>query len=522
MGEVLSDCQTDRSYFHLELLPVIALTNYFDINQIHTVRQSSAAVVNVSGRQRMLSQRTAFLSLQLIYSSDDIEQEQLRINLKDAIELMEKSHNGLLYGDSSLHLAGKLSHIVKKMYFEAPLNLDLQIRRYIAEVKALLHPSAELTLNNPHLKYILAAASNQLLSGLDSVVNQYHQESDSDQLEIDINQAALYEQACSATIIAQNQAQQLEKTLDELKQTQSQLIQTEKISGLGQLVAGVAHEINNPVSFVSGNLSHASNYVHDLLSLLRLYQQENPHPSLKIQERIEAIDLDFLIEDLPDVLSSMKIGAERIAQIVLNLRNFSRLEALHMKAVDLHEGLDCTLLILKNRLKGESGLARIEIIKEYGDLPLVECYAGQLNQVFMNIISNAIDALNEYNSKRSKQEIINNPSQIIIRTEFDQSHGKIKIIDNGSGMSEEVKAHLFDPFFTTKPIGKGTGLGLSISNQIVVEKHKGSLRCESKQGEGTEFVIEIPLLQIQESANYCDCYTLPLSTENKQVSWLRR
>jgi two-component system, NtrC family, sensor kinase len=521
MPEVLKDCRIDRSYFHLELLPVIALTNYFDINQIHTVRQSSAAVVNVSGRQRMLSQRTAFLSLQLIYSSDLFEQEQLRTSVEDAIELMEKSHNGLLYGDTSLHLAGELSDIVRKMYFDAPLNLDQQIRRYIAEVKALVQsPKAELTLNNPNLKYILAAASNHLLSALDTVVNQYHKESDADQLAIDINQAALYEQACGATTIAQNQAQELEKTLDELQQTQSQLIQTEKISGLGQLVAGVAHEINNPVNFVSGNLIHASNYVHDLLSLLQLYQQDNSHPSLKIQEQIEAIDLEFLIQDLPDVLSSMRIGAERISQIVLNLRNFSRLEALQMKEVDLHEGLDCTLLILKNRLKGEAGLASIEIIKEYGELPLVECYAGQLNQVFMNIISNAIDALNEDNSKLSKPELKHNHSQIIIHTEVvNPGIVTIRISDNGSGMSEEVKSHLFEPFFTTKPVGKGTGLGLSISSQIVVEKHKGSLRCESRLGKGTQFVIEIPL---QQSHECCAHHALPLSTENKQVSWLRR
>lgn len=520
MGEVLSDRRTERSYFHLELLPVSVLTNYFDLNQIHTVRQSSAAVVNVSGRQRMLSQRTAFLSLQLIYSVDLVEQEQLRKSLKDAIELMEKSHNGLLYGDESLHLAGELSDIVRKMYFDAPLNLDKLIRRYIAEIKALVQtPKTELTLDNAHLKYILATASKSLLTALDTVVNQYHQESDADQLEIDINQATLYEQACSATLIAQNQAQKLEKTLDELQQTQSQLIQTEKIAGLGQLVAGVAHEINNPVNFISGNLNHASNYVLDLLNLLHLYQKENPQPSDEIQELSEAIDLDFIVQDLFDVLSSMKIGTDRIAQIVLNLRNFSRLEASEMKAVNLHEGLDCTLLMLKNRLKGEAG-SSIEVIKEYADLPLVECYAGQLNQVFMNIISNAIDALNEHNSQRSKQEIINNPSQIVIRTEVHQNQARIWIGDNGSGMSEEVKNHLFEPFFTTKPLGKGTGLGLSISNQIVEEKHKGSLRCQSTLGKGTEFLIEIPIRQSEES---CDsCCVPPLSVENKQISWLCR
>jgi two-component system, NtrC family, sensor kinase len=520
MGEVLSDRRTERSYFHLELLPVSALTNYFDLNQIHTVRQSSAAVVNVSGRQRMLSQRTAFLSLQLIYSVDLAEQEQLRNSLEDAINLMEKSHNALLYGDENLHLAGELSDIVRKMYFDAPLNLDKLIRRYIIEVKALVQtPKTELTLDNSHLKYVLAAASNSLLKALDTVVNQYHQESDADQLEIDINQAALYEQACSATLIAQTQAQKLEKALNELQQTQSQLIQTEKIAGLGQLVAGVAHEINNPVNFIAGNLSHASNYVYDLLNLLRLYQKENLQPSGEIQELSEAIDLDFIVQDLFDVLSSMKIGTDRIAQIVLNLRNFSRLEASEMKAANLHEGLDCTLLMLKNRLKDEMN-SNIEIIKKYeADLPFVECYAGQINQVFMNIISNAIDALHEHNSQRSKSEIINNPSKIVIRTALDKNNVRIWISDNGSGMSEEVKKHLFEPFFTTKPVGKGTGLGLSISNQIIGEKHNGSLRCQSTLGQGTEFLIEIPVRQSAESC--ASCYA-PLSVENKQVSWLRR
>lgn len=521
MGKVLSAAQTDKSYFHLELLPVIALTNYFDLNQIHTVRKSSAAIVNVSGRQRMLSQRTALLSLQLIHSPSPDEREQLRSCLEDAIELMDKSHNGLLHGDASMNLAGQLSDIIRGMYFEAPLNLDQQIRRYIAEVKALMQATdPELTPDNPHLKYIQAAASQNLLTALDTVVNQYHKESDADQLAIDLNQAALYEQACSATAMALAQAQQLEKALQDLQKTQSQLIQTEKISGLGQLVAGVAHEINNPVNFISGNLVHASNYVKDLLSLVQLYQEDNPHPNLAIQEQIEDIDLEFLIQDLPEVLSSMKVGAERISQIVLNLRNFSRLEEAQMKSTNIHEGLDCTLLILKNRLKEGAKNSNIQVIKEYGDLPPVECYSGQLNQVFMNIVSNAIDALNDYNNQRSVSEIQNQPSQIVIRTELSNpGHVMIRISDNGSGMSEEVKAKLFEPFFTTKPVGQGTGLGLSISNQIVVENHKGSLRCESTLAKGTEFLIEIPLRQSHESCAY---YSFPRSTENKQISWLRR
>lgn len=520
MSKVLSACQIYKSHLHLELLPVLAFGNYFDINHIQTMRQSSAAIVNVSGRQRMLCQRTALLSLQLVYSQNKVEWEKLHSCLLETIELMEKSHNGLLYGDSSMSLSGQSSEIIQQMYFEPPLNLDQQIRSYITEVKAVLQtPKDQLTPNNSHISYIQNAALGNLLTALDSVVSQYHKESDAEQLEIDINQATLYEQTCTAMAVAKAKAQQLEKTLQDLQQTQSQLIQTEKISGLGQLVAGVAHEINNPVNFISGNLNHASNYVDDLLNLLHLYQEEYPHPSPAIQQLIENIEIDFLIQDLPEVLSSMKIGAERISQIVLNLSSFSRLEEARMKPVNIHEGLDCTLLILKNRLKGGGKYSSIQVMKEYGNLPLVECYAGQLNQVFMNIISNAIDALNDYDSQRSTEEIQNQSCQIKIRTEVSSSDTvTIRIADNGSGMSEEVKMKLFEPFFTTKPQGKGTGLGLSISSKIVGEKHNGSLQCNSKLGQGTEFLINLPIKQPEKLYNDC---VIPLDyLENNKVSWL--
>lgn len=522
MSKVLSACRIYKSHLHLELLPVLAFTNYFDLNHINTVRQSSAAVVNVSGRQRMLCQRTALLSLQLVYSQNKVEWEKLHFCLLETIELMEKSHNGLLYGDSSMSLSGQSSKIIQAIYFEPPLNLDQQIRRYITEVKAVLQiPEDKLTPDNPHISYVQNAASGDLLDALDSVVNQYHQESDAEQLEIDINQVTLYEQTCTAMAVAKAKAQQLEKTLEDLQQTQAQLIQTEKISGLGQLVASVAHEINNPVNFISGNLNHASNYVQDLLNLLNLYQEEYPHPSLAIRERIAEIDLEFLIQDFPDVISSMKIGAERISQIVLNLSSFSRLEEARMKPVNIHEGLDCTLLILKNRLKGGGRYSSIQVIKEYGNLPLVECYAGQLNQVFMNIISNAIDALNDYDSQRSNAEIQSQPCQIKICTEFSSSDTvSIRIADNGPGMSEDVKMKLFKPFFTTKPLGKGTGLGLSISSEIVGKKHKGSLQCNSTLGQGTEFLIKIP---IGEKEELCNDFVVPLdSLESIKLSWLHR
>ncbi|WP_414569132.1 sensor histidine kinase [Nostoc sp. CCY 9925] len=304
-------------------------------------------------------------------------------------------------------------------------------------------------------------------------------------------------------ISERKQAQlELQKALKELQTTQAQLIQTEKMSSLGQLVAGVAHEINNPVNFISGNIIYVSEYTQQLLELVQIYQKEFPNSRQKIQEKIDEIDLEFVVEDLPKILSSMKMGSRRIEQIVLSLRTFSHLDEADMKEVDIHEGIESTLLILQNRFKGKPEHPKIEIIKEYGELPLVECYAGQLNQVFMNVINNAIDALDMYNAQREKQEIESNPSQIIINTKLiNNNRVVVKIADNGPGMTEEVKQKLFDPFFTTKPVGQGTGLGLSISYQIIVQKHSGVLQCNSQLGKGTEFWIEIPLHQIQKPLN---------------------
>ena len=283
----------------------------------------------------------------------------------------------------------------------------------------------------------------------------------------------------------------LEQTLRELQRTQAQLIQSEKMSSLGQLVAGVAHEINNPVGFIYGNLSPATEYVSDLLNLIEMYQEHYPEPVEEIEEELEAIELDFLVEDLQKLLNSMKVGAERIRDIVLSLRNFSRLDESDMKPVDIHEGIDSTLLILHTRIKEKSETRGIEIVKEYGKLPQVACYASQLNQVFMNIIVNAIDALQ---NNRDKEHKVNESPTLTIRTETtDSDTVKISIADNGNGMTEEVRSKIFDPFYTTKPVGSGTGLGLSISYSVVVEKHGGSLVCNSAPGEGAEFVIEIPV-----------------------------
>ncbi|MBG1266113.1 ATP-binding sensor histidine kinase [Nostoc sp. WHI] len=303
----------------------------------------------------------------------------------------------------------------------------------------------------------------------------------------------------------------LQEALQELQRTQIQLIQSEKMSSLGQMVAGIAHEINNPINFIHGNINHASEYVQDLLNLVAVYQQEYPSPSPLVEEKAEEIDLNFLAEDLPKILDSMNVGSSRIRNIVLGLRNFSRLDESEMKPVDVHEGIDNTLMILQHRFKEKSDFPEIEVIKEYGKLPEVICYPGQLNQVFMNILSNAIDALEDsfvidHPSLRNDKEQIakgidasvasHKVGQIHIFTELtDSNTAIIRIADNGSGITKAVQQKIFDPFFTTKAVGSGTGLGLSISYQIIVDKHKGSLTCDSTLGKGTEFTIEIPMQQ---------------------------
>ncbi len=296
------------------------------------------------------------------------------------------------------------------------------------------------------------------------------------QLGIALQQAELLEQT-------QNQAQALAQTLAELRCTQTHLIQNEKMAGLGQLVAGVAHEINNPINFVYGNLSYVEEYAEDLLSLIALYQECYPQPAMPIRDRASTIDLDFITNDLPKILNSMKAGTERIRQLVLSLRSFSRVDESHTKRVDIHDGLESALLILQHRLKTRPDRTDVQIIRNYGEIPPIECYAAQLNQVFMNILGNSVDAL---------ETIVHQPI-LEIQTEVQDEEAIITIKDNGPGIAKSVKKRIFDPFFTTKPVGKGTGLGLSISHQII-EKHQGKLTCDSKLGQGATFKITIPLL----------------------------
>ena len=285
------------------------------------------------------------------------------------------------------------------------------------------------------------------------------------------------------------------ENLEQLHQAQLQLVQNEKMAVLGQFVAGVGHEINNPVGFISGNIDLASDAVKDLINHLKLYQEKFPNPGSEIEQNAEDIDLEELLEDLPEMLISMKIGTERIISISASLNTFSRADTASKVLANIHQCLDSTLMILQHRLKAKDKRPMIQVIKEYGEIPIIKCYPGQLNQVFMNILANAIDACEEFNQDRTYDEIQAHPNTITIKTEVSQDNHSvmIKIKDNGKGMSEEVKSKMFDQFFTTKAVGKGTGLGLSISRRIVVETHGGSLSCNSVLGEGTEFVIKIPV-----------------------------
>ncbi len=321
------------------------------------------------------------------------------------------------------------------------------------------------------------------------------------QTAIAIEKALLYEQSTQVASQAKASAQRLQQALQDLQLAQTQLIQSEKMSSLGQLIAGVAHEINNPVNLICGNLKYITEYTENLLFLLHEYQKYVPIPPSSLQLELDKIDLEFMMADLPKLLDSMKLGSNRIVEIVQSLKNFSRHDETQIKSVNIHNGINGTLMILHHRLKAAHNRSAIEVIKDYGELPLVECYPGQLNQVFMNTLTNSIDALEESTALLdSTSKLKTYKPQITIRTQvLDHQWVVIRIADNGSGMTEEVVRHIYDPFFTTKEIGKGTGLGMAISQQIIVDTHGGIIKCRSQLGQGTEFWIQIPVSHIMET-----------------------
>ncbi len=364
--------------------------------------------------------------------------------------------------------------------------IELQAKRYLA----FPMPAADQRTG-----YLIAQYDQRVAHDDRELLNAV-----ANQLAIAITQANLYQQT-------QEQVALLNKTVTKLNQAQLQLVQTEKMSSLGQLVAGIAHEINNPVNFIHGNLDYGNEYAKELVELVSLYRRYYPQPVAAIQNKMDDIDIDFLVEDFNKLMSSMQLGTSRIREIVQSLRVFARLDEAEVKDVDLHEGIDSTLMILQSRLNATPDRQAIQIEKQYGDLPLVECYAGQLNQVFMNIISNAIDALEASDRRRldaptpptitirTMAIATHHPSLSDAATTTPVLHAMIFIQDNGAGIPTEIQSRIFDPFFTTKPVGQGTGMGLAISYQVVTERHHGRLYCLSNPDQGTKFVVEIPIAQ---------------------------
>jgi signal transduction histidine kinase len=464
------------------------------VQQIQTLNLQSPA--DVKQAQAILLQFTnSTLALKYDEISDDL------------IELIEQSYHDAGNAEQEFREAGYVAQ--KIVAVSIGLSIAIAILFAIFTSHAIAQPIRSLTriaqrstkesnfdlqapIDSEDEIGILADAFNQLIQSVKQLLEEQ---------QIAHQQLTTYSQTLEQKVEERTQElsdnnERLQELVSQLRQTQIQMVHSEKMSSLGQLVAGVAHEINNPVNFIHGNLAHIQEYAYNLMSFVQLYQKYYPTPIAEIAAEADEIDLEFLQDDLPKLLNSMRMGTDRIRKIVLSLRHFSRMDESKYRAVDIHEGIDSTLLILQYRLKAKPECPGIEIVRDYGDLPPVECYAGQLNQAVMNIVVNAIDALEEANAKRTYQDIQANPSRITIRTAIvNERWVEIAIADNGPGIPEAVLQKIFDPFFTTKPVGKGTGMGMSICHQIITEKHGGKLDCFSNPGEGAEFVLQIPIQQ---------------------------
>ena len=395
----------------------------------------------------------------------------------EIVQALDESDRPFAYGDDAADRLGEgqLAQLIVSRIDDAELCEDAAHRAFLNRLNIKSEILVPFCVDERRIGVIIGQHVHQPHAWDEEEIEML--ETVSDQLAIAISQADLYAQSC-------RQSQEVARALEQLRKTQTQIIQAEKMSSLGQMVAGVAHEINNPVNFIHGNIEPAQDYIQDLLGLIHLYCEAYPQPTAQIEAELDAVDLEFVREDLPKLLTSMAVGTNRIREIVLSLRNFSRLDEAAVKTVDLHEGIDSTLVILSHKLKGNAKNQIVELEKRYSQMPKVDCYPSQLNQVFMNILANALDALDEHEAPK-----------ITISTEQTGDFAVIRIADNGPGIPHEIQPQILDPFFTTKPVGKGTGMGMSISYQIVTEKHGGDLTFTSEVGRGTEFVIKIPLAQ---------------------------
>jgi two-component system, NtrC family, sensor kinase len=449
----------------------------FSSLQLDKERALDAVVINVSGRQRMISQRISLLVLQLAMHPDVAERGIIYQKLQNSLDCMLANHEGLLYGDLEANLPGNPSRAILSMHFDAPTQLDRKLRHYIAQVRGFmaLMPD-DLTLETPNLWELVTDDVEDLVYAIDTVVSQY-------QFENESRQATMMEQLLDLCHRNAQQTLVLEQALADLKQIQTQLIQTERISGLGQIAAGIAHEINNPANFIFANLHHAKDYTDHLLNLIALYDQGADDRQIDAFQT--EIDLPFIQADFPRLIESMETGANRIQKIVTDLRTFARLDESEFKTIHLPEAIASVVMMINHRLTFQIGEAvrGIGLVQEYdAEIPPLYCYAGQLNQVLFHLLNNAIDAL--------LSELPPQP-QIWITARLENAQTlQIAVADNGPGVPESLQQQIFNPFFTTKPIGQGKGLGLSLCYQLM-QSQGGEIRYQP--GEGATFVVELPI-----------------------------
>jgi signal transduction histidine kinase len=470
-----------------------------DYKELETIRRQHRSLINLADRLENQDE-PSFTAIRSDIEAVNSFSQDIQFYLDDV--------RNYLYAQEKI-ASQNVEHFNRFVVTLECVVVGLSLLIFVAQFKWILLPVVEslkelqqgaLAIGTGKLDYRLALkgdqefksvgeAFNQMAMQLEGFYEELEQKVKDRTQDLETINADLHQEMNKRLRVEQSlrdKNETIKHTLEELQRTQAQMVHSEKMSSLGQMVAGVAHEINNPVNFIYGNIVHAEDYIQDLLGLVELYQQEYPDPAPTIREEMAAIELDFVMMDVVKVMGSMKMGAKRIQEIVKSLRTFSRLDEADAKTVDLHEGIDSTLLILQNRLKAKNDRPAIEVLKHYGDLPPIDCYPGQLNQVFMNILVNAIDVLEE-------QEDDGAPGMITLTTQTDGDSATITIADNGPGMASEIQRKLFDPFFTTKTIGKGTGLGLSIVHSIIVDKHRGAITCNSEIGQGTTFEIKIPL-----------------------------